>query len=284
MKLEHHIAGIRAAVRQARKNGHSVAFVPTMGNLHAGHIELVHEARRRADYVVTSIFVNPTQFGAGEDFDSYPRTLDADSALLAQAHCDLLFAPSAEEMYPLGRSQLTTVSVSGITDQLCGASRPGHFTGVATVVTKLLNIVQPDLALFGEKDFQQLAVIRQLVQDLCLPIGIIGVPTCRAEDGLALSSRNGYLSPDERKRAPQLFQALQEIRQAWESGMDDILSLCAEAREHLQQAGFEVDYLQAMTPGLHPPQPDSTQLVLLVAARLGKTRLIDNLGCQRKPT
>ena len=201
MKIESTIQGLRAALRQARQAGKSVAFVPTMGNLHQGHMDLVQAARRRADFVVASIFVNPTQFGVNEDFDRYPRTLEADANQLVNAGCDLLFAPSASEMYPDGRSQATTVAVAGITDILCGASRPGHFTGVATVVSKLLNIVQPDMALFGEKDYQQLAVIRRLVQELCFPVSIIGVPTTRAEDGLALSSRNGFLTPEQRQQA-----------------------------------------------------------------------------------
>ncbi len=214
MKTETTITGLRSALRAARKAGKSIAFVPTMGNLHDGHITLVKAAKRRADIVVASIFVNPTQFGANEDFDTYPRTLAADSAMLADADCDVLFAPDAHEMYPDGRTQLTTVCVSGITDILCGASRPGHFTGVATVVSKLFNIVQPDMALFGEKDYQQLAVIRCLARELCFSTEVIGVPTVRADDGLALSSRNGFLTASERQRAPILHQTLSNLHQA----------------------------------------------------------------------
>lgn len=283
MKVEHTIAAVRAALKQARQKGQSIAFVPTMGNLHSGHIQLINEARRRADYVVASIFVNPTQFGAGEDFDNYPRTLDADSSQLAEANCDLLFAPSATEMYPDSRSQLTTVSVAGITDVLCGASRPGHFTGVATVVTKLFNIIQPDMALFGEKDYQQLAVIRCMTKELCIPIEIIGIPTVRAEGGLALSSRNGYLSAEARIKASMLFATLCQVRDAFLDGQDaDMLTLAATA--HLQKSGFEVDYLVVYSDKLEPIKADDDIAVILVAAKLGGTRLIDNVSFQRKST
>jgi len=277
MKIETTIQGVRAALRQARKAGKSVAFVPTMGNLHEGHVELVREACRRADFVVASIFVNPTQFGVNEDFDAYPRTLEADATHLAEAGCGLLFAPAAAEMYPDGRSQSTTVQVSGITDILCGAARPGHFTGVATVVSKLLNIIQPDMALFGEKDYQQLAVIRHLVRELCFPITIIGVPTIRAEDGLALSSRNGYLSEAERAQAPLLHQTLVSLRDAILAGERDYAMLTGAARAHLAKCGFEPDYLEVRTSDLAVAGPDDKALVILVAARLGSTRLIDNI-------
>ncbi len=282
MKVENTIAGARAALRQARLKGLSIAFVPTMGNLHAGHIQLINEARRRADYVVASIFVNPTQFGKGEDFASYPRTLDADSGQLADANCDLLFAPSTLEMYPDGQSQYTTVTVSGITDILCGASRPGHFTGVATVVTKLFNIIQPDMALFGEKDYQQLAVIRCMVQELCIPINIIGIPTVRAEDGLALSSRNGYLSADARTKAPLIYSTLCNLRDAIINGQDDYDMLTQAASAHLKKCGFKVDYLTVLNDKLQPVQASDDSLTLLVAAKLGSTRLIDNLSFQHK--
>ncbi len=277
MKIETTIQGVRAALRQARKSGKSVAFVPTMGNLHDGHVELVSEARRRADFVVVSIFVNPTQFGVNEDFDAYPRTLDADASRLAEARCDLLFAPTASEMYPDGRTQSTTVQVGGITDVLCGASRPGHFTGVATVVSKLLNIVQPDMALFGEKDFQQLAVIRRLVSELCFPISIIGVATIRAEDGLALSSRNGFLDEGERAQAPLLYQTLTNLRDAIVNGERDYAMLTAAAKAHLAKCGFQPDYLEVRAQDLESAEADTRDLVILVAARLGSTRLIDNI-------
>lgn len=277
MKIETSISGARAALRQARKAGKTIAFVPTMGNLHDGHIQLVKEARVRADFVVVSIFVNPTQFGPNEDFDKYPRTLDADSARLAEAQCDLLFAPSPAEMYPDGKSQSTTVSVAGITEGLCGATRPGHFNGVTTVVTKLFNIVQPDMALFGEKDYQQLAVIRRMTRELCLPIDIVGIPTQRADDGLALSSRNGFLSPEERQAAPELYKALTNLRQAAEAG-NDLQMLADAGLAHLIKCGFEPDYLEIRQQDLSPANAGDKELVILVAARLGSTRLIDNLA------
>jgi pantoate--beta-alanine ligase len=278
MKTETSIASLRAEIKLHRKSGKSVGFVPTMGNLHAGHINLVERARQQADIVVTSIFVNPTQFGANEDFDKYPRTLDADSAMLSKAGCDLLFAPEVKEMYPHGRSQGTSVMVSGITDILCGKSRPGHFSGVATVVSKLFNIVQPDVALFGEKDYQQLAVIRQLARELCFPIEIVGVATVRAEDGLALSSRNGYLTDEQRKVAPQLYRTLTQLRQAIQDGQRDYTSLTEAGNSHLKKCGFIPDYLEVRRQDLGIAGKDDRQLVILVAAKLGNTRLIDNLA------
>jgi len=278
MKIENTIQGVRAALNQARKAGKSIAFVPTMGNLHSGHIALVLNAKRRADFVVSSVFVNPTQFGVNEDFASYPRTLDSDANLLAEAECDILFAPNAEEMYPDGRQQATTVQVAGITEFLCGASRPGHFTGVATVVTKLLNIIQPDMALFGEKDYQQLAVIRRLVTELCIPTNIIAIPTHRADDGLALSSRNGYLSNDEREKAPLIYQTLTQLQSAILSGQRDYASLAHAASSHLNKCGFKTDYVEIRAANLDSAKESDSDLVILVAAYLGKTRLIDNLA------
>lgn len=278
MKIENTIQGIRAALKQARKAGKSIAFVPTMGNLHSGHIALIIEAKRRADFVVSSIFVNPTQFGLNEDFASYPRTLDSDASLLAEANCDLLFAPSAHEMYPDGRQQATTVQVSGITEFLCGASRPGHFTGVATVVTKLLNIIQPDMAIFGEKDYQQLAVIRRLVAELCIPTTIVSMPTQRAEDGLALSSRNGYLTKDERAKAPLIYQTLTQLQSAIVAGQRDYAALASAAHEHLLKCGFKPDYIEIRTAELDIADESHADLVILIAATLGKTRLIDNIA------
>lgn len=283
MKIEHSIQGVRAALRSARKSGKSIAFVPTMGNLHAGHIQLIHEARRRADYVVCSIFVNPTQFGANEDFDRYPRTLDRDGSLLAEANCDLVFAPEASEMYSNGHSQLTSVCVSGITEHLCGASRPGHFSGMATVVTKLLNIIAPDMALFGQKDYQQLAVIKQLVHDLCLNVTIIGIATVRSEDGLALSSRNQYLTELQREKAPLLYRTLCGIRDAIQHNHDVALSELEKARSALKKSGFKVDYLSLHSLSLGAFDTDQPQAVVLVAAHLGKTRLIDNLIFNLQP-
>lgn len=278
MYVAHTLAETRGQIKAARLAGKRIGFVPTMGNLHQGHISLIEEARAHADYVVCSIFVNPTQFGANEDFGSYPRTLEEDRLLLNSAHCDLLFAPAAEEMYANGRSQLTTVSVAEITERLCGLSRPGHFAGVATVVAKLFNVVQPDSACFGEKDFQQLAVIRQMVDDLCFPIEIIGCPTARHEDGLAMSSRNGYLSEEERLRAPMLYQSLRQIRDAILAGQRDYAMLSEASRNHLTKSGFRPDYFEICDANsLRPATPETKELVLVVAAWLGKTRLIDNL-------
>ena len=269
---------LRAAIAQARAEGKQIGFVPTMGNLHAGHVSLVQIAAQRADFVVASIFVNPLQFGAGEDLDKYPRTLAADQEKLLAAGCHLLFHPDVAEIYPHGMGNQTRVSVPGVSEGLCGASRPGHFEGVATVVTKLFNMVQPDLAVFGEKDYQQLAVIRALVQDLNMPIQIIGAPTQRADDGLALSSRNGYLSDAQRAIAPALYRGLQAIAAELQRGTRDYARLVDGAQAQQRTAGFVPDYLEirnAVT--LRPAQVDDRHLVILTAAQLGSTRLIDNL-------
>ncbi|MGM7283942.1 pantoate--beta-alanine ligase [Pseudomonas guariconensis] len=269
---------LRAAVARARGEGKRIGFVPTMGNLHSGHAALVTKAAQRADFVVASIFVNPLQFGAGEDLDKYPRTLAADQERLLEAGCHLLFAPTVEEMYPDGMAAQTRVSVPQLSEGLCGASRPGHFEGVATVVSKLFNMVQPDLAVFGEKDFQQLAVIRAMVRDLNMPIQIIGEPTVRAEDGLALSSRNGYLSPEQRAAAPALYRTLKTMAEAITKGQRDYPALIAEGQVQLVAAGFRPDYLEvrhAVT--LRPAMIDDRDLVILAAAYMGTTRLIDNL-------
>lgn len=279
MKTEHTIQGLRDALRQARRDGKRIGFVPTMGNLHAGHISLIHAARARCDIVVASVFVNPTQFGANEDFGSYPRTLEEDARLLTEAACDLLFAPAAQEMYTNGRNQTTSVHVAELGKELCGAHRPGHFDGVSTVVSKLFNIVQPDMAFFGEKDFQQLAIVRRMTRELDFPIEIVGVPTARAEDGLALSSRNGYLSPEERQQAPMLYRTLCQLRDAITYGQREYAMLADAARLHLQKSGFEPDYVEIRRRSdLLLPEPGDRELVILLAARLGKTRLIDNLN------
>ncbi|GAB4300316.1 MAG: pantoate--beta-alanine ligase [Thiohalomonadaceae bacterium] len=272
------IAEVRSRVAAWRTAGLRIAFVPTMGNLHAGHINLVSAARQQADQVVASIFVNPLQFGPGEDFAAYPRTLAADQAKLAAAGCDLLFAPTEQEMYPLGREGLTCVEVPGLSDILCGAFRPGHFRGVATVVSKLFNIVQPDVALFGEKDYQQLLVIRRMVRDLDMPVEIIGVPTVREADGLAMSSRNGYLAADERRLATEVYATLQALAAEVRTGVQDYTALEAAAVARLERAGFRPDYVSVRrAEDLDLPQAGERRLVVLVAARLGKTRLIDNL-------
>ncbi len=269
---------LRAAISRARSEGKRIAFVPTMGNLHAGHIALIQHATERADFVVASIFVNPLQFGANEDLDSYPRTLVADQSKLLEAGCNLLFTPDAQDMYPQGMAQQTIVSVPGVSTGLCGGSRPGHFDGVATIVCKLLNMVQPDIALFGEKDFQQLAVIRKMVTDLNMPVQIFGVPIVRDHDGLALSSRNGYLSAQQRAAAPALQQCLQALKAQIKNGRRDYAMLFEQFDTDLQAAGFRLDYVELRDAlSLQPAEVDSTQLVLLAAAYLGSTRLIDNL-------
>ncbi|QZI71616.1 pantoate--beta-alanine ligase [Pseudomonas protegens] len=269
---------LRAAVARARSEGKRIGFVPTMGNLHSGHAALVAKAAQRVDFVVASIFVNPLQFGAGEDLDKYPRTLAADQEKLLEAGCHLLFAPSVEEMYPDGMAGQTRVSVPQLSEGLCGASRPGHFEGVATVVSKLFNMVQPDLAVFGQKDYQQLAVIRALVHDLNMPIQIIGEPTVRATDGLALSSRNGYLSAEQRAIAPVLYRSLRQIAQAIRDGERDYPRLLAEQQQQLEAAGLRRDYLEIRhAKNLRPATAEDRDLVILVAAYLGATRLIDNL-------
>lgn len=272
---------LRAAVARARGEGKRIAFVPTMGNLHEGHVALVAKAGQRADFVVASIFVNPLQFGPNEDLAKYPRTLVADQEKLVAAGCQLLFHPDVEEMYPHGQEGQTRVSVPGVSEGLCGGSRPGHFEGVATVVTKLFNMVQPDLAVFGEKDFQQLAVIRTLVRDLNMPIQIIGEPTVRAEDGLALSSRNGYLSPEQRAAAPALYRTLQQMASAIREGNRDLAQLVEQGQASLASAGLRPDYLEIReATSLRPAQTDDTQWVILGAAFMGSTRLIDNLAFQ----
>lgn len=269
---------LRAAVARARREGKQIALVPTMGNLHSGHAALVTTAAQQADFVVASIFVNPLQFGVNEDLDTYPRTLAADQEKLLQAGCHLLFAPTVEEMYPNGMTGLTRVTAAQLSNELCGSRRPGHFDGVTTVVSKLFNMVQPDLAIFGQKDYQQLAVIRAMVQELNMPVQIISEPTVRAEDGLALSSRNGYLSEEQRAIAPVLYQHLKAMSQAIRAGERDYTTLVSQHLEHIQALGFRPDYLEvrhALT--LLPAQPSDRDVVILIAAFLGNTRLIDNV-------
>ena len=275
MKTETTIQGLTASLAPARSTKKLIGFVPTMGNLHEGHLTLVRAAKKICDVVVVSIFVNPIQFGAGEDFDSYPRTLEQDSRLLADVDCDIIFAPSVEQMYGT-QPRLTNISVGQITDDLCGKSRPGHFDGVAVVVTKLFNIVQPDFAFFGQKDYQQLAVIRQLVQDLNMPLEVIGVPIVRAEDGLALSSRNGYLSEHQRAIARTIYQLLKHAEQQLHEG-HALAQVLESISNQLTQAGFVVDYVEARQTNLQPIAQFDRNVVLFVAAKLGTTRLIDNL-------
>ena len=275
MKTETTIQGLAASLNPARANRKIIGFVPTMGNLHQGHLNLVREARKLCDVVVVSIFVNPIQFGPNEDFDNYPRTLEQDQQLLADVGCDIVFAPTVEQMYGK-KPRLTNISVSDITDDLCGLQRPGHFDGVAVVVTKLFNIVQPNYAFFGQKDYQQLAVIRQFVQDPNIPLEVIGVPIARAEDGLALSSRNGYLSQEHRAIAPVIYQSLQKAEQQLHAAIE-LDTVLAELRQTLTDVGFVVDYVEARTPELQKIHTFNQDVVLFVAAKIGNTRLIDNL-------
>ena len=273
----HTIAELRQQVANWRQAGERIALVPTMGNLHEGHLHLVEVARSLADRTVASIFVNPLQFGPNEDFDSYPRTLDQDSHKLTAAGLDLLFAPSVNEVYPRGLTGTTRVTITGLTDPLCGRSRPGHFDGVATVVTKLFNMVQPDIAVFGEKDRQQLRVIEQIVTDLNMPVTVVGVPIVREADGLAMSSRNRYLSPDERRIAPELHRQLQQAAARLRRG-ERYTTIEVEAKAALTEAGFRPDYFEVRrTDDLDRPTADDDELAIFVAAWLGRTRLIDNL-------
>lgn len=274
--VTHRVADLRARVAAWRKDGLRVALVPTMGALHQGHLALVRRALELADRVVVSVFVNPIQFGPNEDFDAYPRTLDADRALLATVGASLAFAPSVAEMYPEGFS--TAVTVSGVSEGLCGGSRPGHFSGVATVVTKLLLQTLPDVACFGEKDYQQVQVIRRFVRDLDIPVEIVGVPTVREADGLARSSRNAYLTPEERAAAPNLHRTLQDTAAAIRAGSAVDAALEAGKRALLAAGFAAVDYLELRAAeGLAPLAALDRPARLLVAARLGKTRLIDNI-------
>ena len=275
------VAGLRAQVESWRRGG-NVAFVPTMGNLHAGHLSLVKAARGMADRTVVSIFVNPLQFGAGEDFDNYPRTLESDSGMLDAAGVDLLFAPPLEVMYPKPQAEQTRVEVPGISGLLCGACRPGHFVGVATVVCKLFNMVQPDIALFGNKDFQQLMVIRRMVEDLAMPVRVVGIETLREPDGLAMSSRNGYLSNDERAIAPILYRVLSGLAQKLREGGEDYAGLQAQAARELGDNGFRTEYVAIRRAAdLLEPAAGERELVILAAAFLGKARLIDNIEISR---
>lgn len=271
------VAELREYVHHAKFKGLSVGFVPTMGNLHAGHMSLVKHANKQCDIVIASIFVNPLQFNDQSDLTNYPRTLEQDQSLLESNGCNLLFAPTVNEMYPNGQDSQSIVSVPDVSMGLCGGSRPGHFDGVATVVTKLFNMVQADKAFFGEKDFQQLAVIRKMVADLCIPVEVVGVATERNKEGLALSSRNGYLSANELTLAPAIFNALNDIASAIQQG-NDFATTLDQAQQRLNQQGFKVDYLALCRESdLKPATSDDDKLVILIAAFLGSARLIDNL-------
>jgi len=278
MERENTIHLLRNRLQQWRQGGESIALVPTMGNLHAGHMALVARARQLADRVVVTVFVNPAQFGAGEDFSSYPRTISQDSVLLAEAEVDLLFTPEIEEMYPGGLDGITWVEVPNVSEELCGASRPGHFRGVATVVNKFFNCIQPDIAVYGEKDYQQLLVIRKMVTDLCMSVRIVEVPTVREADGLALSSRNTYLTDKQRRQAPLLYKLLLLAKKQILAGERNYVSVAGRAKTELRTGGFEPDYFEVRrADNLLKPASDCTELVILAAARLGQTRLIDNV-------
>ena len=265
-------------IAEWRLHDEHVALVPTMGNLHAGHVALVDLAREHAERVVVSIFVNPTQFGEGEDFDDYPRTLERDKRRLKKSAADLIFAPDVGTMYPFGLEKATLVSVPGLTEHFCGVSRPGHFDGVTTVVARLFSLVLPDVAVFGQKDYQQQLVIRHMTDDLNFPINIITGETVRADDGLALSSRNSYLSEEERVLAPTLYETLRATGQELQNGRRNFAELEAEALDTLGDAGFEVEYFSIRRAfNLEVPNRDCDDLVVLAAARLGAARLIDNI-------
>ncbi|WP_111642766.1 pantoate--beta-alanine ligase [Marinimicrobium alkaliphilum] len=279
MQVFHHIQTLRDALAKERRAGKRIGFVPTMGNLHEAHLALVERAQQSCEVTVASIFVNPLQFGLNEDWDKYPRTLAEDTRKLEGIGCDYLFCPDETEIYPNGMAEQTRVVVPTMTDVLCGASRPGHFEGVTTVVTKLFNIVQPDEAVFGVKDFQQLAVIRRMVEDLCIPVQIIAGDIVREADGLALSSRNGYIGDDERPSVSQLYQSLLWISQQIEQGRRDFIALEDEAREQIRQAGFKPDYITiSNSRTLEPAAHDDREITVLGAMYTRAARLIDNVS------
>ncbi len=274
------IQALRYTLKQWRLAGHKIAFVPTMGNLHTGHIKLLTEAKKKADKVIVSIFVNPTQFGAGEDFNTYPRTEDDDAQKLKQAGADLLFLPAVDEVYHSGSK--ITVSIPELSTIYCGARRPGHFDGVATIVSKFFNMVQPDISFFGKKDFQQLLLIHLLVQGLNFPIEIVGVETEREADGLAMSSRNAYLSDKERLLAPELYRALCRARDAVLEGKNSFSAIEQQQIRHLTALGFKLDYFSiCRSEDLQIATEKDRNLVIIAAAKLGSPRLIDNISFSR---
>ncbi len=283
MKTVRDIETLREYVRGWRQDGETLALVPTMGSLHKGHMSLVGLAQEHAERVVVSIFVNPTQFGPGEDFEAYPRTPDNDRRRLSRAGVDVLFAPGSEEIYPFGEDRMTAVSVPHMSTILCGDDRPGHFEGVTSVVCRLFNIVQPYFAVFGQKDYQQLVIIRRMVADLHLPIKILAGHTQRENDGLALSSRNRYLTDAEKITAPRLHKIISVCRDRVLGGETDLTALEARGMAQLEDAGFAPDYFVIRKAGdLAPPDPDSRYLVIMAAARLGRARLIDNMLVERR--
>ena len=278
MKTIREIHALREILQGFRQNGETIALVPTMGGLHQGHLALVQLAREYAERVVTSVFVNPTQFGPHEDFENYPRTFDLDRRRLSRGGVDVMFAPTHEEVYPFGSENMTSVSVPVLSTVLCGKFRPGHFDGVTSVVNRLFNIVAPDLAVFGQKDYQQLTIIRRMVADLHMPVKILASPTYREKSGLALSSRNRYLTDDERERAGELYATICACRDRYLSGLHDLEALEKDGCNRLAGSGFKPEYLTVRNSGdLSPPDRDSRFLVVLAAAWLGETRLIDNV-------
>ncbi len=279
MEIFHHIASVRSALQSARQQGKKVGFVPTMGNLHDAHIALVKKAQSLAEIVIVSIFVNRLQFGLNEDWDKYPRTLEADAKKLKQAGCDYLFCPEETEIYPNGMDTQTRVIVPSMANVLCGASRPGHFEGVTTVVSKLFNIVQPDLAVFGIKDYQQLAIIRRMTQDLCFPVEIVAGDIVRESDGLAMSSRNHFITEGERPRANQLHLSIQWVVEQVQQGNRDFSALENQAKAQIVEAGFKPDYMQVChSQTLEPAAHDDSELTVLGAMYTQGARLIDNIS------
>lgn len=278
MQIFHHVESVRAALKTERAAGKTIGFVPTMGNLHDAHIELVKIAQQHCDIAVVSIFVNPLQFGLNEDWDKYPRTFEADTAKLRTVDCNYLFYPDEKEIYPNGMAEQTRVIVPTMTDVLCGASRPGHFEGVTTVVSKLFNIIQPDVAVFGKKDFQQLAIIRRMVEDLCIPVEIIGGEIYRETDGLAMSSRNSFITQEERPKVNVLNRALNDAKSAIQAGDRDFFALEDTAKQTIVKAGFKVDYFNICnSKTLEPAANDDTNITILGAMYTAGARLIDNL-------
>lgn len=276
------VAAVREQVRRWRSEGRRVAFVPTMGNLHAGHLSLIEAARRHGECFIASIFVNPMQFGPNEDYAQYPRTPTKDADMLTAAGCNLMFMPDVAEIYPNGSERATRVDVPSLSRVLDGEIRPGHFEGVSTIVATLFHIVEPDVAIFGEKDFQQLTIIRRMVADLCMAVEIVGAPTVRDSDGLAMSSRNQYLTPAEREVAPRIYQALQAAANRLQAGDTEFSSIERTAVQALTTAGMKPDYFSVRrAQDLGAPAPDTTHLVVLTAARLGKARLIDNIQVRK---
>ena len=278
MQVVHTREDLREHLVSWRREGEHVAIVPTMGNLHAGHISLVELAREHAERIVVTVFVNPTQFGAGEDFAEYPRSLDRDARQVKRAGADVMFAPDVDTVYPVGVENATIISVPGVSENFCGSFRPGHFDGVTTVVARLFAMVQPDVAIFGQKDYQQQLVIRRMVEDLSLPIRIVTAATIRDDDGLALSSRNAYLNDGERAVAPALYRALCDVAKQLQDGKQNFDELEVQASAKLEAAGFRPEYVAIRRAlDLTLPKRDCDEIVVLAAARLGKTRLIDNV-------